>query len=178
MTGYLVIVVVLLLIAVLLGIAAGKPNTFTIKRSTEIEAAPETVWAYLEDFRRWTAWSPWEDMDPAMEKSYGGPATGVGSTYAWHGDKKVGAGHMEITEAKAPTKLALTLTMLRPFPATNTVEFFVTPLDGGVVRTAWVMTGAMPFMSKLMSVFFNMDKLVGKDFEKGLARLKAAAEAA
>ena len=177
MTGYIVIVVILVLVDMVLGIAAGKPNTFTIKRATEIKAAPEAVWAYLEDFRRWTVWSPWEDIDPNMKRTYSDPATGVGATYAWEGDKKAGAGNMQITEAKAPAKLALTLNMLKPFPATNAVEFFVTPLEGGLVRVAWVMTGTSAFMHKLMSVVISMDKLVGKDFEKGLAKLKAAAEA-
>jgi len=110
-----------------------------------------------------------------MKKTFGGSAKGVGATYAWDGDKKAGAGAMAITEAKAPGKLALDLTMIRPFPAANRVEFFLTALEDGT-RTAWVMSGPQPFMARVMSVFLNMDQLIGRDFEKGLARLKAAVE--
>jgi uncharacterized protein YndB with AHSA1/START domain len=170
----IVIVAILAVIAAILGAAAGKPNSFTVKRAAEIDAPPEKIFPFLEDFRRWGAWSPWEDIDPNMTKTYGGPM-GAGATYRWDGDKKAGAGHMEMTEVRAPAKLALTLTMERPFPASNRVEFFLTPLESAT-RVAWVMTGPMPFMSKVMSIFVSMDKLLGKDFEKGLARLKAASE--
>jgi uncharacterized protein YndB with AHSA1/START domain len=170
-----VLVLVLAVIAAILGVAAAKPKTFTVKRATVIAAAPEAIFPYLEDFRRWAVWSPYEDIDPGMKKTFGGPDKGVGATYGWDGDKKAGAGTMQITEAKAPGKLGLDLTMLRPFPAANHVEFFLTPLDEGT-RTAWVMTGPQPFMSRVMSVFLSMDQLIGRDFEKGLARLKAAAE--
>ena len=172
-----VFVIVLAVIAAVLGAAAAKPNTFTVKRATVIAAAPEAIFAYLEDFHRWEAWSPFEGRDPHMKKTFSGAAKGLGAVYAWDGDKKAGAGSMQITEAKAPGKLALDLTLARPFPAANRVEFFLTPLDDGT-RTAWVMTGPQPFMSKVMSVFISMDRLVGGEFDKGLAQLKAVAEAA
>jgi uncharacterized protein YndB with AHSA1/START domain len=170
-----VFVLVLAVIAAVLGAAAAKPKTFTVKRATVIAAAPEAIFAYLEDFHRWAVWSPYEDIDPNMKKTFSGAAKGVGAAYAWDGDKKAGAGAMEITEAKAPGKLTLDLTMIRPFPAANRVEFFLTPLEDGT-RTAWVMTGPQPFMARVISVFLNMDQLIGRDFEKGLARLKAAVE--
>jgi uncharacterized protein YndB with AHSA1/START domain len=170
-----VLVIILAVIAAVLGIAAAKPNTFTVKRATVIAAAPEAIFPYLEDFRRWAAWSPYEGLDPHMTKTFSGAAKGVGAAYAWDGDKKAGAGTMQITEAKPPGKLALDLAMTRPFPNANHVEFFLTPLEEGT-RTAWVMTGPQPFMSKVMSVFLNMDQLIGRDFDKGLAQLKAAVE--
>jgi uncharacterized protein YndB with AHSA1/START domain len=170
-----VFVIVLAVIAAVLGAAAAKPNTFTVKRATVIAAAPEAIFSYLEDFHRWAAWSPFEGRDPNMKKTFSGAAKGVGAAYAWDGDKKAGAGSMQITEAKAPGKLALDLTLVRPFPTANKVEFFLTPLDEGT-RTAWVMTGPQPFMSKVMSVFINMDRLVGGEFDKGLAQLKAVVE--
>jgi hypothetical protein len=170
-----VFVIILAVIAAVLGAAAAKPNTFTVKRATVIAAAPEAIFAYLEDFHRWGAWSPFEGIDPNMKKTFSGAAKGVGAAYAWDGDKKAGAGSIQITEAKVPGKLGMDLTMIRPFPTANHVEFFLTPLEEGT-RTAWVMTGPQPFMSKVMSVFLNMDKLVGGEFDKGLAQLKAAVE--
>lgn len=171
----ILLIVVLAALAALLGVAAGRPKTFTVKRRALIAAAPEAIFPLLEDFHCWAGWSPWADLDPEMKTTFGGAARGVGATYAWEGDKTVGAGRMEITEARGPEKLALDLTMLRPFPASNRVEFHLVQLDDGV-QTAWVMTGAQPFMMRLMGLFMNMDRMVGRDFEKGLARLKALAE--
>lgn len=159
-----------------LGFAATRPGSFRIERRARIEAPPERVFALLDDFRRWEGWSPWEKLDPALQRSYGGPASGVGATYGWTGNKQVGEGRMEITESTPPGRLVIKLDFLKPFEAHNTTEFLLQPADGGTTLT-WSMVGESPFMMKVMSLFMSMDKMVGRDFEKGLAGIKALAEA-
>ncbi|ADO72984.1 SRPBCC family protein [Stigmatella aurantiaca] len=157
-------------------LAARKPASFHIERSAVIAAPPEAVFPHLNDFRLWAAWSPWEKLDPSMQKTYGGPSSGVGSTYAWSGDSKAGEGKMTILESRPSTFLSLRLEFLKPFPATNTVTYTLAQKAGGTEIT-WAMDGENPFMGKVFSVFFNMDDLIGKDFEKGLADLKRVSEA-
>lgn len=166
---------VVLGIAVVLILAARKPDTFQVTRSVTINAPPERVYPLIADFKAWGAWSPWEKKDPAMKRTYGGPETGVGATYAWAGDKNVGEGSMRITEAQAPSKLGLKLDFLKPFEAHNDVVFALTP-QGSATNVTWTMTGPTPFAAKIMHVFMDMDRMVGGDFESGLAAMKAAAE--
>lgn len=167
--------IVVLGVAVVLVLAARKPDTFQVTRTATIKAPPERVYALITDFKAWGAWSPWEKKDPAMKRTYGGPETGVGATYAWDGDKNVGEGSMRITEAQAPSKLALKLDFLKPFEAHNDVVFSLTPQGPATVVT-WTMTGPTPFIGKIMHVFMDMDRMVGGDFEAGLTAMKAAAE--
>jgi len=162
-------------IVVVLVLAARKPDTFQVTRSIKIEASPERIYPLIADFRAWGAWSPWEKKDPAMKRSYGGPETGVGATYAWAGDKNVGEGSMRITEAQAPGKLALKLDFLKPFEAHNDVVFALTPQGQGT-NVTWIMAGPTPFIGKIMHVFMDMDRMVGGDFESGLKAMKATAE--
>jgi len=162
-------------IAVILILAAMKPNTFRVQRQANIKASPETIFAFLNDFHKWRAWSPWEKLDPAMERTFSGAAAGKGAVYAWNGNNKAGAGSMEITEANPPARLVLALNFLKPFKASNVVEFSLEP-QGDSTSLTWAMTGAVPFMFKIMHVLMNMDKMVGKDFEAGLANLKAVTE--
>jgi hypothetical protein len=151
-------------------------SSFEVTRSTTIQADPARVHGLIDDFHRWTAWSPWEELDPDLQRTYTGPDSGVGAHYAWKGNRKAGEGSMEIT-GSAPDRIEIELAFLKPMRNTQLVEFVLTPTNGGTDVT-WRMNGqheglAMNLLSKVVS----MDRLVGKDFEKGLARLKAAAEA-
>ena len=171
------IIGILLVLAVvgLLVYAAMQPEDFRIQRSTTVKAPPERIYPHIADFRAWGPWSPWEKKDPAMKRTFSGPDSGVGAAYAWEGDKNVGTGKMTILEATAPGKVVIKLEFLKPFEATNTAEFTLQP-QGGSTTITWAMTGKNNFLAKLMCVFMNMEKMVGPDFEAGLAGLKAIAE--
>ena len=173
MIKIIAIVIVVLLIGVL-AFAATKPDTFRVERSARIDAPPEKVAAFIHDFHRWGAWSPWEKLDPAMQRTFSGPESGVGAMYTWDGNSKAGAGSMQITEASAH-KIAIKLDFIKPFASHNTAEFVLEP-QGDATNVTWSMHGPAPFVSKVMQVFFSMDRMIGKDFEAGLANLKAAAE--
>lgn len=165
-----------LAIAGVLLVAALRPNHFRIQRTTTIAASPEAIHAELEDLRRWQTWSPWEDIDPALRRTYSGPATGRGSVYEWASDNaKAGEGRMTIIEARVPSKLVIQLDFIKPIRATNTAEFTLHAQEGATVVT-WAMYGPSPFVSRLFGLIFNMDKMIGADFEKGLSRLKAMTE--
>jgi hypothetical protein len=174
MVMWIALVLVALLVVVL-GIAAAKPNTFRIQRTTRINAAPDRIYPNIADFRRWEAWSPYEKLDAAMTKTHSGAANGPGAIYEWDGNDKVGKGRMEIMEASAPRKVTVKLDFMKPFVAHNTAEFSLEP-TGGSTDVTWAMYGPSPYVTKVMSVFINLDKMVGKDFESGLANLKALAE--
>jgi hypothetical protein len=169
-------IVVIVLIGIVLAIAAAKPSEFAVERMAHIKATPAKILPHIVDFRRWTAWSPWERIDPAMKKSYSGPATGAGAVYEWVGNSKVGQGRMEIMDVTPPTSVTVKLDFLKPFEAHNTARFTLVPAGDGT-DVSWRMFGPSPFITKVMGVFFNMEKLVGKDFERGLESLKSVAEA-
>jgi hypothetical protein len=164
-----------LFVGVLLAFAAAKPDHFRVQRSATLKAAPERIFPLINDFSHWSAWSPYEKKDPAMKRIFSGPAAGLGAVYAWEGNKDVGQGRMEITQAAAPTLVALKLDFEKPFEAHNRVDFTLKP-RGETTEVTWTMHGPMPFLSKVITVFFDMDRMVGKDFEAGLASLKALAE--
>ncbi len=168
------IVVAVLIVGVLI-FAATKPDIFRVQRSAAIKAPPEKVFALINDFKAWGAWSPWEKKDPAMKRTFGATTSGKGAHYAWEGNKDVGQGSMEITESIPSSKITLKLDFLKPFEAHNTVEFTLA-VQGDTTQVVWTMDGPANFMSKLIQVFVSMDSMVGKDFESGLANLKAAAE--
>ena len=168
-------IVIVALIAAVLGLAVTQPDTFRVERSATIKAPPEKVYRLLNDFHQWPQWSPWERMDPAMQRTHGGAQNGIGATYAWEGNKKVGKGRMEIVESVPPSKVTIKLDFLAPFEAHNTAEFLLTA-QGDATTVTWAMTGPNMFLAKVMSVFASMDRMVGKDFESGLANLKAIAE--
>ena len=170
--GLLALVVVA--VAIVLILAAMKPDSFQVRRSIAINAPPERIEPLIADFRAWGAWSPWDKKDPAMKRSFSGAERGVGARYAWEGDKTVGKGSMEIVEA-APTKVALKLDFLAPFEAHNEAVFALQP-QGQMTNVVWTMTGPTPFLGKIIHVFMNMDRMVGGDFEAGLAAMKAVAE--
>ena len=162
-------------VAVILVFAAMQPSRFRVHRSTVIQAPPQRVFPHLVDFRKWQAWSPWEELDPDLRRTYEGEDTGKGAVYRWDGNKQAGAGRMEITEATSPSRVVIALDFTRPFEAHNTTDFDLAG-RGDATEVTWAMHGPQPFVFRVMSVFISMDKLVGKDFEKGLAGLKAVAE--
>jgi hypothetical protein len=166
---------VLALVALVLGYAAMQPNSFRVERTISIKAPAEKIFPLLNDFRRWEAWSPWEKVDPALKRSYSGAASGVGAVYAWEGNKDIGHGRMEITESSAPNKLVLHLHFIKPFEAHNNVDFVLKP-QGDTTQLTQAMYGPSTYMSKLMSLFFSMDKMVGSKYEEGLAAIKVLAE--
>ena len=152
-------------------------DTYVVQRSTTIDAAPERVYAEIADFHRWTAWSPWEELDPELERTYSGAEAGTGAIYSWSGNRKAGQGRMEILEATEPSTVRIDLQFLKPWRARNDTVFAITPAGSGS-HVTWTMTGEKTFMTKVMGLFTSMDKMVGPDFEKGLARLKARTEQA
>ena len=166
--------VLVVVVAAVLGLATTKPDTFEVERQIVIAAPPAAIFANLDDFHRWQAWSPWEKLEPNMKKTFSGPASGVGASYAWEG-KQVGAGKMTVTDSTPNQKLTIQLDFLKPFETANVVHFELTPA-AAATRVSWRMNGPMNFMSKVMCVFASMDSLIGKDFEQGLSQLKAASE--
>ena len=168
--GVLVLGVVAMLI-----FAATKPNTFRVQRSANMKASPERVFPHINDFHSWTAWSPWEKIDPNLKRTYSGAESGKGAIYEWEGIKKVGKGRMEITASAPPSTINIQLDFIKPFEAHNRTEFTMEP-QGDATNVTWAMQGQQPFMFKVMTLFFSMDKMIGKDFEAGLANLKGLVE--
>lgn len=149
-------------------------SAYEVVRSTTIEAPPARIHALVNDFHEWPAWSPWEDVDPDMQRTHSGPTTGVGAHYAWKGNRKAGEGSMEIT-GSAPDRIDIDLAFMKPFENKNKVTFELRPAGSGTEVT-WRMNGETKGLWAVASKVFPMDRLVGKDFEKGLARMKAVAE--
>ncbi|ROP74425.1 SRPBCC family protein [Curtobacterium sp. PhB115] len=145
-----------------------------IERETVITARPTDITPYLADLHRWVEWSPWEGQDPALQRQYNGEPGTVGSTYAWKGNRKAGAGSMEVTRV-APLEVGVDLQFTAPFTSSSTVVFQLAEVPGGT-RVVWSMTSPQNLMSRVMGVFINMDKFLGRDFEKGLAKLKTTVE--
>jgi uncharacterized protein YndB with AHSA1/START domain len=168
----LIVVAILVLI---LAMASMQPSTFGVKRMTTIKAPPEKIAALIGDFHNWQSWSPWEHLDPQMKRTFSGPPSGKGAIYSWEGNSDVGAGRMEVTDMAGPSRIVIKLDFLLPLETHSTTEFALAP-QGDETMVTWNMTGPMPFVSKIMSVFMSMDTMIGKDFEKGLAQMKAAAE--
>lgn len=166
--------------AVIVGIllfALTRPDTFAVQRTAQINASPDQILPLIADFHRWTEWSPWEKLDPNMKRTYSGPESGQGSKYTWEGDHKVGSGSMEIVELSSttPMRVGMALLFLKPFKASNKAEFTLMPVVGGT-QVTWSMSGKNSYPSKVMCIFMNMDKMIGKSFEEGLANLKAVVE--
>jgi len=168
-------VVLVLALGALLILAALKPDVFRVQRSATIKAPPEKVFPLINEFDRWSAWSPWEKKDPAMKRTRSGPAGGKGAVYAWEGNGEVGVGRMEITRSASPSLVALNLDFTKPFEAHNKVEFTLEG-KGDSTHVTWTMRGPVPYVAKIVHVIFDMDKMVGKDFEAGLASLRTIAE--
>jgi len=163
------------LIAAVLLFASTRPDSIRVQRETSIKAPPEKIFPFIADFHRWVAWSPYEKKDPALKRTYGGAAQGQGAVYAWEGNHEIGQGRMEITKVSSPSKIAIQLDFVKPFEARNVVEFTLQP-QGDATHVTWVMQGESAYVAKLMGLFFDMDKMIGQDFEAGLASLKTVAE--
>ena len=168
-------IVLAIAIAIVLILAATKPGSFSVVRAISVRAQPELIFPLINDFHQWVSWSPYENKDPAMKRSYSGAASGKGAIYGWDGNNNVGSGRMEILEASIPSKILIKLDFFKPFEGHNTAEFTMLP-QGDATNLNWVMRGPAPFISKLMQVFMNLDHMIGKDFEVGLANLKKLTE--
>jgi uncharacterized protein YndB with AHSA1/START domain len=175
----IIVVVLAIVIAIVLILAATKPNTFSVRRATTVKAPPERIFPLINDFHQWGSWSPYENKDPAMKRSFSGAADGKGAVYGWEGNKNVGSGRMEILDTSKPSKIVIKLDFFTPFEGHNTAEFTMLPQGDATNMTTnvtWLMHGPAPFMSKVMQVFINLDNMIGKDFEIGLANLKRLTE--
>jgi Polyketide cyclase / dehydrase and lipid transport len=164
-----------ILVAVFLVVVAMRPAAFRIERSLVASAPPEQIFAHVEDFRRWAAWSPWEKMDPHMQKTFSGATSGPGASYAWLGNRKVGEGRMTIERATRPSEIRIELEFIKPWQATNLTTFSFEPTEAGT-KVTWAMDGRNKFAAKAAGLFMDIDKLVGADFERGLAALKSLVE--
>jgi hypothetical protein len=171
----IIAIILAIAIAIVLLLALTKPNTFAVQRAIGIKAPAEKIFALINDFHQWGTWSPYENKDPAMKRTYSGANSGKGAVYAWDGNKNVGSGRMEILDTSVPSKIVIKLDFFKPFEGHNTAEFTMLP-QGDATNLTWVMRGPAPFMSKVMQVFMNIDKMIGKDFEVGLANLKKITE--
>jgi uncharacterized protein YndB with AHSA1/START domain len=170
-----ILIVVVLAIAGVLIFAATKPDTFRVQRSATIKAPPERIFALVNDLGSWRSWSPYETKDPNMRRTFGNVTAGKGAVYEWDGDRNVGQGRMEIMESTPPSRVGIKLDFFKPFEAHNTAEFTMEP-QGDATNVTWTIFGPMPYVSKLMTLFFDMDRMIGADFEVGLAKLKTVAE--
>lgn len=162
-------------VAAILVYGATKPDTFRVARSASIKASPDRIFPLINDFHAWTKWSPYENKDPQMKRTYGANSSGKGAVYEWTGNGQVGSGRITITDAQPPSQVLIKLDMITPFEAHNNVAFTLEP-QGDNTTVTWAMQGGVPYLAKIMHVFFNMDKMVGGDFEAGLANLKTVAE--
>jgi uncharacterized protein YndB with AHSA1/START domain len=170
-----ILLITVVLIAGILLYAQTRPNTFRVQRSTTINAQPDTVFPLIDDLHTWASWSPWEKKDLAMKKTHRGAPQGKGAVLEWDGNKDVGTGRMEVLESTPVSKILIQLDFIKPFEAHNTAEFTLAS-NAGTTQVTWAMYGPQPYMMKIMGLFCNPDKMVGKDFEDGLANLKAIAE--
>ncbi|MBZ9851400.1 SRPBCC family protein [Mesorhizobium sp. CA14] len=170
-----ILIILVVIIAAVLIYAATRPNDFVVTRSASIKAPAEMIFPLINDFRRWPEWSPFEKLDPQMQRKLSGADSGNGAVYAWEGNSKAGKGRMEITNSVPSSLVSLKLDFERPFRANNTVDFSLSPSGDGTTIT-WAMRGARPFIAKLMGVFMNFDALIGKDFEAGLDKLRRLTE--
>jgi hypothetical protein len=171
----IIALVAVVLIAAVLIYAATKPDTFRVQRSASIKAPPEKIFPLINDLRSFNTWNPYEKKDPNAKGNYSGPSSGKGAAYAFDGNKDVGKGSIEITESSPTSKVTMKLNMIKPFEAHNIVEFTLQPV-GDTTNVTWAIHGPMPYISKAMCLFFNMDSMIGKDFETGLSNLKTVAE--
>lgn len=167
-------IVIVVALAAVLGYAATRPDTFRVQRTISIKAPPAKILAQVNNFHDWSSWSPYEKLDPAMKRTFSGAASGPGAAYAWDGNGDAGAGRMEIKET-SPSKTVIKLDFSKPFESSNVAEFSI-DTQGESSNVTWSMYGPAPYISKVMGLFFNMDSMIGKDFEAGLANLKAVAE--
>lgn len=167
--------VIVVAVIVVLGLASTEPNTFRVERTVTVNATPEKIFPLINDLREQHRWSPWDKKDPAMKRTFSGPEKGVGAVYEWDGNKEIGAGRMEIIGSVASSRVVMKLDFIRPMEGRNIAALTLDP-KGPATDVIWSISGPMPFVSKIMCVVINMDKMIGGEFEKGLADLKVLAE--
>ena len=170
----IVVIIVVLIVAILI-YAATKPGDFRVQRTTAIKAPADKIFPLINDYNNWPSWSPYEKLDPNMKKTLGGTGSGKGAVYEWDGNSKAGKGRMEITDSVPPSKVTIQLDFSKPMEGHNVAEFTLEP-SGDSTNVTWAMSGPMPYIAKVMSVFVDMDKMIGKEFETGLGNMKAVAE--
>jgi len=163
-------------VVALAGFIATRPNSFSVQRTATMKASPDVAFALVNDFHQWDAWSPWEKLDPAMKKTHEGAAAGTGAKYSWVGNDDVGEGRMTIEDSKPAELVRIKLEFIKPFESASTTTFTFKP-EGENVSVTWKMEGDNNFVGKAFSAFMDMDAMIGKDFEKGLASMKTLAEA-
>ena len=163
-------------VGVLVAFAATRPPVFEVRRTALIKAPPEKIFALIDDLRGWRAWSPYENLDPGMARDYSGPESGPGAAYAWRSDGRAGVGRMAIVEAEAPRRIVIALDFVQPMRASDMAEFRLQPEGEGATRVTWSMSGPYPLPARIVGAAIGMERLVGRDFEAGLANLKAASE--
>jgi hypothetical protein len=178
-----ILIIIAAVVIIFLIFVAMQPNEFRVSRSAVMTVPSEVVFAQVNDFHNWEAWNPWGKLDPAMKQLYDGPSSGVGASYSWTGNGKVGAGRMTITESQPYHLIRIKLEFMSPFKATNMAAFTFKPEltfkpAGAQTEVTWSMTGKKPFISKMFCLFMSMDKMVGGMYEKGLASMKSIVEAA
>jgi polyketide cyclase/dehydrase/lipid transport protein len=172
-----ILIAAAVIIVALVVMVALQPGDFRVARSIAVSAPPPPVFAQVNDFHKWEAWNPWGKIDPAMKQTYAGASAGPGAIYNWAGNNEVGEGRMTITESRPSELVRIKLEFFKPLAATNTAEFTFTP-EGNQTRVTWTMFGEKNFMAKAIHLFMNMDKMIGGQFEKGLAEMKAIVEGA
>jgi uncharacterized protein YndB with AHSA1/START domain len=173
-----IVVGFLVILAILLVVVATRPADFHIERSLSVAVPPDRVFPNVNDFHAWAAWSPWEKLDPQMQRTFSGPTAGPGASYDWRSTNgKVGEGHMTIQRSEPPSHIGIRLDFIKPMTATNAIDFRFVPEAAGT-KVTWAMDGHHGFMGKAFSLVMSMDKLVGGDFERGLAALKSVSESA
>jgi hypothetical protein len=172
-----ILIAVAAIVVVLIVVIAKQPDEFRVTRKGSIAAPAAVLFAQVNDLHKWQAWSPWEKLDPALKRTFEGPSAGTGAIYRWVGNSRAGEGSMTITESRPSELIKFRLEFLKPFKATNTAEFTFAP-EGGQTVVTWSMFGRKNFASKAFGIFMNMDRLVGGDFEKGLASMKSVVEGA
>ena len=158
-------------------VVAMQPSEFRVARSATMSAPASAVFAQVNDFHKWEAWNPWGKIDPAMKQTYEGAPAGIGAIYTWIGNNKVGQGRMTLTESRPSDLIRIKMEFLKPFAGTNIAEFTFKPA-GNQTAVTWSMTGKNNFMAKAIHLFMNMDKMIGGQFETGLAQMKSIVEAA
>lgn len=170
-----ILLAVLILIACVLLYAATRPDSMHIERTAVVNAPPEKIFPHINDFKQWTAWSPFEKLDPDMKKTYSGAERGRGAVYEWAGNSQAGQGRMEITDSVEPSRVRIKLDFIAPFEGHNVAEFKLAP-QGNATAVTWTMDGPSSYIAKIMGIFVNMDTMIGSEFDSGLATLKAIAE--
>ena len=169
------VILLVILLAGVLAYAYTRPDHLHVERVTVINAPAGKVFALVNDFHEWPRWSPWENLDPQMKKTLTGPPAGTGSVYEWEGNDDVGKGRMEITNSSEPTRVTIQLDFLEPYEGHNITSFTLQP-NANQTTVTWAMDGPRPYMMKVVGLVMNMERMIGDDFDKGLANLKTAAE--